>query len=105
MRCWGPVSGNYAAPSVKFIQISVGILEENICGVTSSGAVKCWSWKNQFGQAKPPAGTFSQVSAGATHNCGVTKASKVTCWGDNTEGQRQTQAGTFSQVSAGAGHT
>jgi hypothetical protein len=51
--------------------------------------------------------TFSQVSAGWLHTCGVTTNGSVACWGANTDydgrvsyGQATPPAGTFSQVSA-----
>jgi len=54
--------------------------------VTTSGTVVCWG-DNENGQASPPAGTFSQVSAGGFHSCGVTTSGAVECWGNNEEGQ------------------
>src|ERR671919_329040 len=44
------------------------------CGVRSDGTVACWG-ANDFGQATPPEGTFTQVSAGGGflrgHTCGL----------------------------------
>ncbi len=39
------------------------------------------------GQATPPAGTFTQVSAGGWHTCGLRTNGYWTCWGYNGEGQ------------------
>src|SRR5205085_10727557 len=45
-----------------------------------------WGY-NFFGQATPPAGTFTQVSAGYIHTCGVNTDGTVACWGYNGSGQ------------------
>ncbi|MCJ7510928.1 MAG: hypothetical protein MUP14_08600, partial [Dehalococcoidia bacterium] len=66
--------------------------------------VACWG-DNYFKQATPPAGTFSQVSAGYIHTCGVKTDGTVACWGYNADGQATAPTGTFSQVSAGGAHT
>ena len=51
------------------------------------------------------AGTFSQVSAGEWHTCGVKTNGTLACWGRNVEGQATPPDGTFTQVSAGGWHT
>jgi len=50
-------------------------------------------------------GTFSQVSSGQFHTCGVQTDGTLACWGDDSFGQASPPDGTFSQVSAGASHT
>ena len=40
-----------------------------------------------YGQSTPPAGTFTEVSAGDYHTCGVKTDGTVACWGDNDDGQ------------------
>ena len=57
------------------------------------------------GEATPPAGTFTQVSAGFEHTCGVRTDGTLACWGDDTFGQATPPSGTFIQVSAGNSHT
>jgi len=42
---------------------------------------------NQFGQATPPADTFTQVSAGEAHTCAIKSDGIVTCWRNNDYGQ------------------
>ena len=70
------------------------------CGVRTDGTVACWG-SNSYGQATPPAGTFSQVSAGGYHTCGVKTDATLACWGYNDFGQATPPAGTFTDVSAG----
>ena len=70
----------------------------------TDGTVACWGF-NDFGQTTPPSGTFSQVSAGNGHTCGLQTDGTVACWGFNGSGQAKPPGGTFSQVSAGSLHT
>ena len=52
-----------------------------------------------------PGGTFTAITAGANHNCGVRADATAVCWGSNAHGQTNTPASTFSQISAGSFHT
>ena len=75
------------------------------CGVrTTDGTVVCWG-ADDDGQATPPQGTFTQVSAGGFHTCGVQTQGTVACWGNDEIGQATPPGGTFTQVSAGNSHT
>jgi alpha-tubulin suppressor-like RCC1 family protein len=71
--------------------------------------VACWG-EDGDGQSTPPAGTFSQVSAGWYHTCGVKTDGTLACWGcafhselsqPTDYGQANPPAGTFLQVGAG----
>jgi len=79
------------------------------CGVTTSGVAYCWGWNfsGQLGWGDNGAGqlgdgtttdrttpvlvsgglTFAAVSAGFSHNCGVTASGVAYCWGWNFFGQ------------------
>jgi alpha-tubulin suppressor-like RCC1 family protein len=74
------------------------------CAVMTSGNVACWGLRNQgrlgdgggtqpngyvFVQSPGGSGTFSSISAGKDHTCGVESggAQKVWCWGTNDNGQ------------------
>jgi alpha-tubulin suppressor-like RCC1 family protein len=52
------------------------------CALRTDGTLACWGY-NAYGQATPPAGTFSQVSAGYYHTCGVRTDGTLACWGNN----------------------
>jgi hypothetical protein len=67
--------------------------------VQTDGTVACWG-RNDTGQASPPGGTFTQVSAGAAHSCGVRTDGTLACWGANDTGQASPPTGTFTQVSS-----
>jgi hypothetical protein len=53
----------------------------------------------------PPAGYFSQISAGNSHTCGIKTNGTIVCWGDKSSGKTTPPGGSFTQVSAGANHT
>jgi alpha-tubulin suppressor-like RCC1 family protein len=77
------------------------------CMINTCGQVQCWG-RNDFGQASPPAGSFTQVTAGARHTCGLRPNGSVTCWGNNLYGQLNlptTGVTTFSAIEAGSYHT
>ena len=49
--------------------------------------------------------TFSAVSAGVAHSCGVRTDGSVVCWGANAFGQARAPGGSFSAVSTGQEHS
>ena len=68
------------------------------CGIKSNGAAYCWGY-NYYGNlgdgtttdrlvptAVSGGGTWSTISAAASHTCGIMSDSTVRCWGDNTNG-------------------
>jgi alpha-tubulin suppressor-like RCC1 family protein len=100
----GPEEAARGAPLVRET-ISAGW--RHICAIRTDGTVACWGRQeeNDYGQATPPAGTFTQVSAGAMHTCGLRSDGTVACWGANDLGQSTPPSGTFIQLSAGMQHT
>ena len=90
----------------SFISVSAG--SGYTCGVTKSGAALCWGsnswevWEDVVDSGRLGNGTtadsavpvavvggitFTSLSTGETHSCGVTAAGAAYCWGDNGEGQ------------------
>ncbi len=49
--------------------------------------------------------SFTQVSGGFDHSCGIDSTGAVQCWGYNNHGQSTPPSDTFTQVSAGWHHT
>jgi len=88
------VSGN-----LKWTQLDAGF-GSHVCGITVGGAAYCWG-ENSYGalgdgtttQRLAPARvsggiTFAHVTAGGFtgHSCGLNRAGKAYCWGDNEVG-------------------
>ena len=64
----------------------------------------CWGY-NGSGRATAPSGSFTQVSAGDSHSCGIRTGGSVVCWGHNGSGLATAPDGSFTQVSAGSSHS
>ena len=121
VTCWGYnfAGQSWPRPSGSFSSVSAGF--SHTCGVKSDGSVACWGGEevvevprnlptgvgpffrgepipSYSGQSSSPSGSFSSVSAGSSHTCGVKVDGSVACWGDDS-------SGSFTSVSAGDGHT
>lgn len=83
---------------VTYSHIDLGT--NHACGITTDGVLKCWG-SNSAGQIAKPSGTssiylpsevdagvtYSKISLGPNHTCGITTANKLKCWGDNGNGK------------------
>jgi alpha-tubulin suppressor-like RCC1 family protein len=105
--CWGNHGDPFLyidpAPApidpLRFRAISVGLL--HVCGVDREGHAYCWGSNNagqggtgetteiKEGVTPEVAGSlsFSSVSAGGWHACGLTGEGRAYCWGSNGTGQ------------------
>ena len=118
IRCWGDDSfgqshappGPERAGSERYAAVSAG--QWHTCAIRESGALTCWGarvrrdasvpssqFRVDFGQAAPPSGTFRQVSAGATHTCGLRDSGEISCWGS----EMTAPAGRYTWITAGGG--
>jgi alpha-tubulin suppressor-like RCC1 family protein len=143
--CWGanstgqlgrPADGGDSVASVvlaggrTFTALALG--SQHSCALTSGGAAFCWG-DNQLGQLGSVTGathsdsatavaggqSFTALSAGAAHTCGIVTDGTAYCWGDNSAGQlgdsgREASSATpvivyggrkFVAIAAGAHHT
>ena len=81
---------------------------KHTCYLDGAASVQCWGANGDAdqGQADPPDGAFTAISAGYEHTCGIRAAGgEIECWGDNSSGQSAPPAGSFAAVSAGRAHT
>ena len=119
IECWGAnEAGQTSAPEGSFTAVSTGYL--HTCAIRTSGEIACWGWNKKYtgwnaetqereyanaGQATPPAGAFTAVSAGEVHTCGLRENGEAACWGDNTNGWTNAPEGSFTTISASLAHT
>jgi alpha-tubulin suppressor-like RCC1 family protein len=113
----------------RYSAISAG--GTHACGVTTTGVLKCWgdNGNSQVGDGTLSATlttptvvdsgvSYTAVSAGTSHTCGITTAGALKCWGLNSSGQlgigststaatpATVQSGVvYTAVAAGAAHT
>ena len=110
---------------------SCGILADSIQGARRgeapevlSNRIACWG-SNSDGKSTPPrpdgyriwglwghhpylrisAESYSVVSAGRGHGCGLRPDQTIDCWGSDTHGQATPPAGTFTDIAADRDHT
>jgi alpha-tubulin suppressor-like RCC1 family protein len=83
---------------ISFTNITAGIY--HTCGLTSTGLAYCWG-KNDYGQSGDSTSTelyvptavtqtgisFTSITAGGFHTCGLTSTGLAYCWGKNSDGQ------------------
>ncbi len=74
------------------------------CSIKIDQTIVCWG-SNSHGQATPPAGAFTAISAGTLHTCAIREGGTLACWGKNDDGESTPPAGTFTSVSAGGDHS
>ena len=98
LECWGHVSEHLrdGLPEGPFSSVSIG---DHICGVKTEGSLECRG--HRYGDNEIPAGSFSMVSVGTRHACGIRNGGEVECWGDDSYGQAYSPPGQFASVSAG----
>ena len=126
IECWGAAvtdKGQTKAPAGEFFEVSAGRL--HTCGIRQpdgpstattvvvgttlviipAGSIECWGDDTYKQISKIPTGTFTSVSAGGYHTCGIRLYRTVECWGANAHMQGNPPPGEFISVSAGWFHT
>ncbi len=100
--CWGRGNSTPIAAAVgfSFVTLSAGI-GGAFCGIVASGDAYCWGFDfyGELGNdstsnaitttpARVIGGhTFTSISVGFAHTCGITSDSHLYCWGDDTFAQ------------------
>ena len=116
VKCWGsagllgdgrpiPSDGGIFSGPVDVTGLTSGVASISAspihtCAVTQAGRVKCWGFgfyamdgtQNQIYSAVPTdvAGLTTgvvAVSAGESHDCALTQAGRIKCWGRNVGGK------------------
>ena len=111
ITCWGNIDlGHVLTHQFSGVTFSAVTASNHTCGVRADGTITCWG-SNDSGQADPPAGRYSAVTAGLDHTCGLRTDGTVACWGGNRSsdgsyvGQADPPAGRFGAVAAGDYHS
>ena len=119
IECWGHHDvGQTDVPAGRFTAVSAG--SRYTCAIRAgSGAIECWGDNSRLewdetgtaavvhgGQATPPAGRFTAVSAGSRHTCAIRAGSgAIECWGDNASGQTDAPEGSYTALALGDSQT
>jgi alpha-tubulin suppressor-like RCC1 family protein len=84
--CWGATGSLGTPPDQPFLAIEIGPWHS--CGIRLEGTVACWGTPLlDEGQADPPAGTFSALSATTYETCGIRDGDGIVeCWGGDVFG-------------------
>jgi len=112
--CWGfNDHGQLDAPEGEYQSVSASLYYS--CGLKSDGRIECWG-QNDYssygsttppaddgptGQADPPTGQFTAVSAGWEHACALANDGEIVCWGRNHNSQADPPDGQYVALSAG----
>ena len=82
----------------------VGVGLNRVCALREDGGAVCQKRNGSY-QASPPPTKFAQIAAGRFHSCGITRASRIECWGSGrpgSPGQRLTDPdGEFATIAIG----
>lgn len=73
----------HPAPGHTFVSLSTEAPE---CGIKADRTALCWHPWGSVG-SPPATETFTQISAGTRHVCGLRTDGTIACWGDNFYGQ------------------
>jgi hypothetical protein len=99
--CWGAVGdipfSRYRGP---YTWVAAGGAGWADCGIRVNGTIHCFN-----GFVTPPSGTFTRISLGVGHGCGIRTDETIACWGDNAYGQATPPTGSFKGIDAGERHT
>ena len=114
VHCWGFNDyGQLDVPTGRYQSVAASLYYS--CGLRTDGQIRCWG-QNDFsgygsttppttggptGQAAPPSGKFTAVSAGWEHACALNSNREIVCWGRNHNGQADPPDGQYEAISAG----
>jgi hypothetical protein len=70
------------------------------CGIRRDGTIACWG-DDRWGQASPPAGTFSDIAAGRMTVCAIRTSGELACWGRGLYGAADPPPGRYTDLAIG----
>ncbi len=113
VKCWGWNNGGQIGDGTVIDRTTLAVVDGltesatavstgrmHTCALTASGAVKCWGFNGvgQLGNGKTLpssapvdveglSGGVTSIASGLSHNCAVTSAGGLKCWGIGSSGQ------------------
>ena len=117
ITCWSTADSEEAIHGT-FKAVSTAN-SRSLCGLGTDNTVTCWSHPGPMTLVLPegetvtvdsttdaPEGTFTAITGGPNHSCGLRTDNTITCWGGRLEyGQTDAPEGTFNAVSGGLWHS
>ena len=89
-------------PGFRPSQITLG--DGYICGLDDDGRAVCVEGVADAREAVYQSASFSSISSGKLHVCGLGDGGAVSCWGSDEFGENDPPAGAFSALAAGKRH-
>ena len=78
--------GAIETPGVEATQVTSGQGFACMLPAAEEAVAVCWGL-DTAGETSPPSVTFTEISAGMAHACGIESGGDLRCWGDSAAGQ------------------
>jgi hypothetical protein len=105
VTCFGRFEAAGTPPGVRPIDgtfTDVAAIHDDYggCGIRSDGDIACWG-DDTWGQATPPAGTFTDIAAGRMTLCAIHISGELECWGRGLYGAAEPPEGRYTALAIG----
>ena len=105
ITCFGSFEGAPSDPGMMPVEgtfVDVAAIHDDFggCGVRSDGSIACWG-DDTWGQASPPAGTFTDIAAGRMTVCAIHTGGEIECWGRGLYGAAEAPPGRYTALAIG----
>lgn len=105
VTCFGRFEETSTLPGVRTIDgtfTDVAAIHDDFggCGIRSDGSIACWG-DDTWGQATPPAGTFTDIAAGRMTLCAIHSSGELECWGRGLYGAAEAPEGRYTALAIG----
>ncbi|MDG2305239.1 MAG: hypothetical protein P8R42_11410 [Candidatus Binatia bacterium] len=94
----------FQEPNLPEVCIGPSGYAGHICAIDTEGTIECWG-NDEYGQATPPAGRYTDLALGRHHSCALRENGSVVCWGGSTEDTQVPFEERFVHIAAGEFNT